>query len=232
MKMMHKLALAVAALAAPVVMSGSVMADTVSYRTYGTFTAGPTSNLGGPESASNATGFSSTAVGPLSTLTALNGGVVSPLSLSFTGVGPTQGISLPFPGASFQLGSFNLTGLNGTFSGTDSFTIFINQISPASTPNSSSQSSVASVTGSVTGTGGQAVVFTFSPTVLTFGNEQYTLPSFVGVDESMATGNSLTAEVVGPALSPGTPLPKAAMAGVGLLGLLGLSKLRRPSAVA
>ena len=210
-KSFNKWLLGLVAAGFPLLAAGVASADTVSYETYGVF-----GSLSG-DTVSNSTSYSASSTGPVSTISN------SDLSLKFTGVGAvTLGTSTP-AGASFNLGTFKLSMLaaSGPAFGTDTFTINLEQLSPTA----GSISSVATLSGSITSSGSQALVISFNPGTFTIGNERYVLPSLVGVNAG--TKSVLSAAVFQTAATPSsTPLPKSSMAGVGLLAVFGMSKLK------
>ena len=239
MKKVQKCAMMAVAALTPVLAAGAARADSVSYETFGSF-----SGTGG-DTATNSPGFQPVAGpgggGAVSSVTSFNGN----LKLTFTGMPVTTSDSSMggSVGATFQLGTFSLTpstAATGTFAtgmNQEMFTIHIMQTSPAGGP----ATSVATVTGTITPLAGTAVIMTFAPSSIntlpsdTSGlNETYVLQPVVGVNAvTQPNGSTFTAQVIGPTfIPPNSPLPKSAFAGVGLLGLLGLSKLRAKPTIA
>ncbi len=215
MKTSVKWALGLAAAAVPLFAAGSASADSVSYETFGTF--------GGTDVNSNAGGFSTTGNGAVSSVSN------SAMSLQFVGEGTGTIGTSSTTGASFDLGTFTLNQISSSgasFGGTDTFTINLEQL----TPSTGAASSIATLSGSITQTGSQALLLSFNPGSFTIGTERYILPSLVGVNAG--TASVLSAGVIQQnAAPPTTPLPTSGMAGMGLLALLGISKLKRSKAV-
>jgi len=127
-----------------------------------------------------------------------------------------------------SLGEFKLTGAESdTF--TDSFTLTISQIAPASGTGDFS----ATLAGSLTVSGGSessSVTATFSTTTLDIAGVTYTLLSNpVFVPDPLSNGGRVTIEAQ---ITSAVPVPAAVWSGMGLIGLIAAGKLRRFSSLA
>lgn len=146
----------------------------------------------------------------------LNSVTVGGITITFTGQSSTTLTPVP-PTAAADLGDF-LTSGSGSGNFSDTFTLKIYQSSPSNT----SGQYVGSVSGTLYTSSG-LVQINFNPQTLWLGNVSYTLannPMYLNVP-SQNTPSDVRA------LVNVVPLPSTAWAGLSLMGLLGVARIRK-----
>jgi len=123
-------------------------------------------------------------------------------------------------------GTLTLSG-SATETFSDTLTLTVAQTSPTS----GSGFVTANLSGKLIAAGGGkfsgVVLLTFNSTTITIGSVTYTLPSQVIIPNPGSQGGQI--QLSGTAVAAAVPVPAAAWGGMGLLGLIVASKVRRTS---
>lgn len=143
--------------------------------------------------------------------------------LSFVGTSYTNLQAGPPLGNNVSFGDFHFTTCGGTCTGTDSFTLHIDQTSP--TPGGGGELD-ATVSGSVKASHG-ALILTLTKAVVSIGTVTYTLPLGESINIGHPGSKFAKTTLNGNVLNP-VPEPTARLfLGLGTIGLMGLTLVSR-----